>query len=122
MQQKLQKMPHILLRLEGAAVFIAVLILYGQSGFSWWQFVLLLLTPDLSMIGYLRDTTVGSLSYNVVHSYILPLALGLFGLLSDGHLALQLALIWLAHIGLDRLVGYGLKYPDDFKATHFSKV
>jgi hypothetical protein len=122
MKQKLQKMPHILLRLEGAAVFIAVLILYGQNGFSWWQFALLLLTPDLSMIGYLRDTTVGSLSYNVVHSYILPLALGLFGLLSDSNLALQLALIWLAHIGLDRLVGYGLKYPDDFKATHFSKV
>lgn len=122
MKQKLQKMPHILLRLEGAAVFIAILILYGQNGFSWWQFALLLLAPDLSMIGYLRDTTVGSLSYNVVHSYILPLALGLFALLSDGNLALQLALIWLAHIGLDRLVGYGLKYPDDFKATHFSKV
>ena len=122
MNHKLQKMPLILLRLEGAAVLVAALILYAQSSFSWWQFALLLLAPDLSMIGYLRDTAVGSLSYNVVHSYILPLALALVGLLSAGDLALQLALIWLAHIGMDRLVGYGLKYPDDFKATHFNRV
>lgn len=122
MNQKLQKMPHILLRLEGAAVFIAVLILYAQNSFSWWQFALLLLAPDISMIGYLRDTAVGSLSYNVIHSYVLPLALGLFGLLANSGLALQLALIWLAHIGLDRLVGYGFKYPNDFKATHFDRI
>lgn len=122
MNQTLQKFPHILLRLEGAAVLITALILYAQNGFIWWQFALLLLVPDISMIGYLRNTAVGSLSYNVVHTYILPLTLGLFGLLSGGDLALQLALIWLAHIGMDRLVGYGFKYPDDFKATHFSKL
>jgi hypothetical protein len=122
MTQKLQKMPLLLLRLEGTAVFIAALILYAQSGFSWWQFALLLLAPDLAMLGYLHNEAIGSLCYNIAHTYLLPIALGLAGHLLAVDLALQLAIIWLAHIGMDRFVGYGLKYPDGFKNTHFNKI
>lgn len=122
MNQQLQKMPQILLRLEGTAVFIAALVLYAQNGFSWWQFALLLLTPDLSALGYLHSESIGSICYNAVHTYILPLALGLTSLLLNSDLGFQLAIIWLAHIGIDRFAGYGLKYPDGFKNTHFSKI
>lgn len=122
MQQKLQKMPNILLRMEGTAVFIATLIFYGQSGFNWWTFILLLLAPDLAALGYLHSEAFGSLCYNIVHTYVLPIALGLLALLLHFEPGLQLATIWLAHIGLDRMVGYGLKYPNGFKTTHFNKV
>ncbi|WP_420627672.1 DUF4260 family protein [Candidatus Leptofilum sp.] len=122
MQQKLQRMPHFLLRLEGTAVLITAIIFYNHNGFSWWWFALLLLAPDLAAVGYLHSEEVGSLCYNIVHTYVLPLALGLLAMLLGLELGLQLAIIWLAHIGLDRLVGYGLKYPDSFKTTHFSKV
>lgn len=122
MIQNLQKMPRILLHLEGAAVLVAALIFYGQQSYSWWLFALLLLAPDLSALGYLHSQAIGSLCYNVVHTTVLPIALALLSLLLNMDLGLQLALIWLAHIGMDRLVGYGLKYPDGFKITHFNKV
>lgn len=122
MNQKLQKLPRLLLHLEGAAVLITALIFYGQNGYSWWLFALLLLAPDLSALGYLHSQAIGSLYYNVVHTTVLPIALALLSLLLGIDLGLQLALIWLAHIGMDRSVGYGLKYPDGFKITHFNKV
>ena len=122
MTQQLQKLPRILLHLEGAAVLITALIFYSQNGYSWWLFALLLMAPDLSAIGYLHSQTIGSLCYNAVHTYVLPIALTVLSLLLNWELGLQLALIWLAHIGMDRLVGYGLKYPDGFKITHFNKV
>ena len=74
------------------------------------------------MIGYLRNEAIGSLLYNIIHTYVLPITLGLLAWWLNFELGWQLAIIWLAHIGLDRLVGYGLKYPENFKATHFSKV
>lgn len=122
MTQNLQKMPRLLLHLEGAAVLITALIFYGQNGYSWWLFALLLLAPDLSAVGYLHSQAIGSLCYNTVHTYVLPIALVVLSLLLNWELGLQLAFIWLAHIGMDRLVGYGLKYPDGFKITHFNKV
>ena len=122
MTKKLQKLPLILLRLESAAILIAALIFYGQNDFSWWLFALLILSPDLSAIGYLHSKTIGSLCYNAAHTYILPIALAFVGLTTSGTFALQFALIWLAHIGVDRLIGYGLKYPTDFKDTHFAKI
>lgn len=120
MKTKLQKMPLILLRLEGTAVLAAALITYAQLQFSWWQFVLLLLAPDLAALGYLINKSVGSLIYNLVHTYVLPIGLATTALLLNSDLGLQLAIIWLAHIGMDRLFGYGLKYPDGFKHTHLT--
>jgi len=122
MTKNLQKMPRILLHLEGAAVLTAALIFYGQSGYSWWLFALLLLAPDLSALGYLHSQAIGSLCYNMIHTTVLPIALALLSLLLELNLGLPLALIWLAHIGMDRLAGYGLKYPDGFKVTHFNKL
>jgi hypothetical protein len=119
---KLQKMPSTLLRLEGAAVLAAALITYSQYQYSWWQFALFLLAPDLAALGYLINKSVGSLIYNAMHTYVLPISLATAALLINFDLGLQLAFIWLAHIGMDRLFGYGLKYPNGFKHTHLTNI
>ncbi|MBA2694130.1 MAG: DUF4260 domain-containing protein [Rubrobacter sp.] len=110
------------LRVEGGALFLASVALYGANGGGWLLFVVLLLAPDLSMLGYLAGVRTGAAVYNVFHAYPLPAALALYGVFTSGGVALSLALIWLAHIGVDRMVGYGLKYPTDFKDTHLNRV
>lgn len=93
-------------------------MLYSQHGLGWLVFVLLLLVPDLSMAGYLAGPRWGALSYNLFHTYTAPLLLAAAGL-SLRHPALAaVALIWSAHIGLDRMLGYGLKLPSGFRDTH----
>jgi hypothetical protein len=114
--------PAAMLRIEGATMLAGSLLLYWTGGGSWWLFALLLLAPDLSMLGYLAGPRVGAAVYNAFHSYPLPAALGLVGLFVGAPLAVAVALVWFAHIGMDRLMGYGLKYPTDFKDTHLQRV
>lgn len=114
--------PMLLLRLEGMALLLAAGSLYASGEGSWWLFLLLLLVPDVSMIGYVRGPRVGAALYNAGHSTILPLALAVTSYLVDQAVLLQLALIWLAHVGLDRMVGYGLKHPSAFQDTHLGRV
>jgi hypothetical protein len=115
-------MPRLLLHIEGAALLAAALALYARQGFSWWSFLLFLLAPDLSMVGYALNPRTGSIVYNLVHTTVFPLALGLFGYFNGAETAFQAALIWLAHIGIDRTAGYGFKYAAGFKQTHFSPI
>lgn len=115
-------LPNLLLRLEGAALFIASLIVYGATGGNWLAFVLLILVPDLSAIGYTISVRVGSITYNIVHTYALPIVLLLAAWVFSAPVLLSLALIWIAHISMDRAIGYGLKYPTLFKDTHLQRV
>jgi hypothetical protein len=108
----------ILLRLEGLAVAAASALLYARTGASWWMFAALWLTPDLSMLGYLAGSCWGARFYNAVHTYVLPGALALSALLLHANALLPFSLIWINHIGVDRLLGYGLKYSDGFGFTH----
>jgi hypothetical protein len=112
----------LLLHAEGAAVLATALFLYWQFNGNWLMFVLLLLAPDLSMLGYLKSMQLGSITYNLVHTYIGPLLLLAVAFMGGWTTGLHLALIWLAHIGLDRMVGYGLKYPTGFKDTHLNRL
>ena len=114
--------PAAVLRIEGATLFAASVMLYWANGGSWWLFALLLLAPDVSMLGYLAGPRIGAAAYNAFHSYPLPAALGVFGLLWGAPLAIAVALVWVAHIGMDRLVGYGLKYQTGSKETHLERV
>ncbi len=118
----LEHLPRRLLHLEGLAVLIGALVLYFDAGYGWLMLLVLFLAPDLSMIGYFGGPRVGALAYDVVHAYALPIALGVAGVLGDSSLAIQIALIWAAHIGADRLLGYGLKYPTAFRDTHLQRV
>jgi Domain of unknown function (DUF4260) len=118
----MNRLPRRLLHVEGLAVLVGALALYFDAGYGWLLLVVLFLAPDLSMLGYLGGPRAGALVYNLAHAYAGPIALGLVGVLGDVELATQLALIWLAHIGLDRMLGYGLKYPTGFKDTHLGRV
>ena len=100
----------------------AAVLFYWYTNGSWLLFALLILAPDLSALGYLAGTTVGAYTYNLFHTYLLPALLVLSGFFTTDTLLLQLGLIWFAHIGGDRLVGYGLKYPTSFQDNHLKRV
>ena len=114
--------PAVLLKVEGAALLVASVVLYWLDAGSWWLFALLLLVPDASMSGYLAGPKVGAAVYNAFHSYPLPSALGIIGLLVGAPLAVAIALVWFAHIGMDRMIGYGMKYESGFKDTHLGRA
>ncbi len=106
------------LRLEGLAAAAVALAAYFAVGGPLWLLAVLALAPDLSMLAYLAGPRVGSLGYNAVHTYVLPLSLGAVGIWADVALAVQVAAVWAGHIGVDRLAGYGLKYETGFRDTH----
>ena len=108
----------ILLRAEGLALLAVAAAAYAHAGFSWALFAALFLAPDLSFLAYLLGPRLGAAAYNLVHSTIGPLALGGVGLALGAPLAQAIALIVLAHIGFDRMLGYGLKYSAGFTETH----
>lgn len=114
--------PAHLLRIEEAALLIVTVALYHCIHASWILFTILFLAPDLFMLGYLAGPRIGSACYNLGHWLAIPLALLAFGILASHPLATAFALIWLAHIFFDRLLGYGLKYHTDFKHTHLQRV
>jgi hypothetical protein len=107
-----------LLRLEGLAVAAVTAVLYAKTGAGWWLLAALWLTPDLSMLGYLAGPCWGARCYNAVHTYVVPAALAISALLLKTPALLPFTLIWVNHIGVDRLLGYGLKYSDGFGFTH----
>jgi hypothetical protein len=114
--------PNVVLRLEGLAVLGIALVGYFTLGGPIWLLAVLALAPDIGMIGYLGGPRVGSVSYNSLHTYLGPVGLGSVGIFFGMELPLLVALIWAGHIGADRLVGYGLKYPSGFKDTHLSRM
>ncbi len=114
--------PGIVLRLEGFAMLVVALLLYLESGQSWWLFVVLFLLPDLSILAYFATPRIGAVAYNVAHTYVLPAAVFALGFIGERGFMMGVGLIWAAHIGCDRLLGFGLKYPTAFKDTHLQRV
>jgi Domain of unknown function (DUF4260) len=110
------------LHAEGAAALVAAGITYNALGGNWWLFLPLLLLPDISAVGYMAGPRLGAFTYNIVHNWVVGLAtlgLGLW-LASDGLLIAGTLLI--AHVGLDRMLGYGLKHVTGFKDTHLQRA
>jgi len=114
--------PRLVLRAEGAALLVTATLLYARTGESWWLFALLFLAPDLSFFAYLGGPKAGAIVYNCAHTLIAPAVLGIAGLLLPNTLIIALALIWAAHIGFDRMLGYGLKYAAGFAFTHLGRI
>jgi len=108
------------LRAEGLAVAALSAFLYARMGARWWLFAALWLVPDAGMLGYLAGPRVGAISYNVFHFYGLPVVLMVIGI-TTGRMEMEaIALVWFNHIGVDRMMGYGLKYPAGFGKTHLN--
>jgi hypothetical protein len=112
----------IILHVEGFAVLALSIYFYGYSQFSWVLFFILLFSPDISMLGYLFNNNIGAMLYNVFHTYIISIGVVICGLILTNETILAIGLIWSAHIGMDRMIGYGLKYPTEFKDTHLNRV
>jgi Domain of unknown function (DUF4260) len=106
------------LRIEGLAALVAGVILYGMLGGSWLLLIPALLGPDASAVGYLIRPRVGAFTYNLVHNWALALIVLGVGVALDVHVVRLVAAILIAHVGMDRAVGYGLKLPGSFHATH----
>jgi hypothetical protein len=111
-------LPLALLRSEGVALLALAIVLYGSHGRSWWLFVALLPAPDLGLLGYLRSKRAGAVAYDLTHTYLPPATLVMAGVVTGSGLAVALALVWFAHIGMDRALGLGLQYPDGSGHTH----
>jgi hypothetical protein len=111
-----------LLRLEGAAALLAGILLYGETGADWIVFIILLLLPDVSILGYARGPVIGAVIYNVVHTWALAGALLGVGFFLEVPIVFGAGAALLAHIGGDRLLGYGLKYPTSFQDTHLGRI
>jgi len=114
--------PALLLRIEGAFLLATSFVCYRESHASWIVFVALLLVPDLSMAGYLAGIRTGALLYNLIHTLTGPLVLIGYSIFTAHFSLLPYGLIWTAHIGLDRMLGYGLKYATRFNDTHLQHV
>ncbi|MGJ7510333.1 DUF4260 domain-containing protein [Variovorax sp. GT1P44] len=111
-----------MLRAEGLLVLVAAVAAYAQLGAGWGAFAMLFLLPDLSFLGYLAGPRVGAAAYNAAHSYIGPIATLMLGSLGGSPVAMAAGLIWCAHIGFDRALGYGLKYATGFGTTHLGRI
>lgn len=110
------------LRAESLAILLAVLAAYAATDASWLLFIGLLLVPDIAMLGYLWGPRVGAFSYDLVHLYLWPLLLLALWAVGVAPWAVSPALIWAAHIAMDRAAGYGLKEPDSFRHTHLGEI
>ena len=114
--------PRTVLRLEGLALFLGMTLLYGVWDGSWWVYAALFMAPDLSFLAYFGGPRFGAMMYNAAHSYMVPMALMTVGFAMAEPLVLSIAMIWLAHIGFDRALGYGLKDASGFTFTHLGRI
>ena len=114
--------PVTLQRLEGGVLLVLSLLIYWKLAGPWLWYILLILAPDLFMLGYLGGTRLGAAVYNLGHTWLLPGVLGAVGVIGGVSFAADVAVIWIGHIGGDRLLGYGLKLPTGFKDTHLGGI
>ena len=114
--------PITLQRLEGGVLLVLSLVIYWKLAGPWLWYILLILAPDLFMLGYLGGTRLGAAVYNLGHTWLLPGVLAAVGIIGGASFAVDVAVIWIGHIGGDRLLGYGLKLPTGFQETHLGRI
>ncbi len=114
--------PRLLLRIEALALLVLALVIYWAIDGSWGLFFALVLVPDIGLLGYVAGRRIGAFCYNVTHFAALPFGLGVLAAAGGVRIAGLVSLIWIAHIGIDRALGLGLKYATDPKDTHLGRV
>lgn len=111
-----------ILKLEELAEFILGIFIFSRLDFAWWYFPLVLLTPDIGMLGYLVNPKIGAWSYNLFHHKALAIMILVFGFIQHNQLIMLIGTILFSHAAFDRTMGYGLKYEDNFSNTHLGKI
>jgi len=112
----------ITLKLEDLAQFILGIFLFSQLDFAWWWFPALILLPDIGMLGYIFGPKIGASVYNLFHHKAVAIGIYLLGIFYFGSVITLIGIILFSHAALDRIFGYGLKYPDSFQNTHLGKI
>jgi hypothetical protein len=111
-----------LIRLEEAAMFALSILLFNELPFAWWWFLVLILSPDIGMIGYAFGNKIGAFSYNLFHHKALAVLIYVVGWWLSNDYFLFAGLILFGHASMDRIFGYGLKYENGFKFTHLGEI
>jgi hypothetical protein len=114
-------MKNILL-LEYIAGLLLSMYLFSQLNYEWWVYAAVFFTPDISLVGYLLNTQVGAVSYNLFHHFGIAVLLYVFGALFHFPIVQMVGAVWMGHLFFDRIFGFGLKYPDNFKHTHLGDI
>jgi hypothetical protein len=110
------------LKLEELALFLLGIFLFSQLHFAWWWFLVLILTPDIGMIGYLFENKTGAFTYNLFHHRGIAIACYLIGIYTHSEITQLIGVILFSHAAMDRIFGYGLKYEKGFKFTHLGEI
>jgi hypothetical protein len=111
-----------IIKLEELGLFLFGIYLFSQLNFDWWWFLVLILAPDFSMIGYLFGNKYGAFLYNVFHHKGIAILIYLLGIHFSNDLIQLTGIILFAHSSMDRMLGYGLKYESGFKFTHLGEI
>ncbi|MBV9963446.1 MAG: DUF4260 domain-containing protein [Parafilimonas sp.] len=111
-----------LIQLEEAAMFLFAAFLFSKLSFAWWWFPVLILTPDIGMLGYVAGNKVGAITYNLFHHKAIALIIYVAGLYVGNQVLQLIGLILFAHSSMDRFFGYGLKYFSGFQHTHLGEI
>ncbi|MBK9247259.1 MAG: DUF4260 domain-containing protein [Ignavibacteria bacterium] len=112
----------LLLQLEELALFALGVVFFSTLGYSWWTFLGLILAPDIGMLGYLVNSKVGAVSYNLLHHRGIAIVVGLLGFSLSIPILTLTGTILFTHAAMDRMLGYGLKYSDNFAHTHLGMI
>lgn len=110
------------LKLEELAQFLFGIYLFSTLDFAWWWFPVLILSPDVSMIGYAFGNRIGAYSYNFFHHKAVAISVYLIGICLGNSVVQLIGIILFAHSAMDRMLGYGLKYTTSFTDTHLGKI
>lgn len=110
------------MKLEELAMFVLGVFMYGLLGYPWWLFFVLILTPDIGMLGYFVNERVGALGYNIFHHKAIAILLYFLGMYLSLPIVQMIGVILFAHASMDRIFGYGLKYKKGFKFTHLGEI
>lgn len=111
-----------MLRIEEAMQFALAIFLFNQLPFAGWIYAAVFLTPDISMLGFVFGTRIGAYSYNLVHHKGMAIIIYLLGAYTSANVVMLAGLVLFGHSAFDRILGYGLKYPDNFKNTHLGWI
>ena len=118
----ISKMPYMILRLEGVVILICSIIILIYLKSNWILNIVVFLLIDISLLGYLSNPKLGATIFNIGHTLSLPIILLIIGILINSSISIQIGIIWVAHIGYDKMKGFGLKYPDSFDSSHLNYV